>query len=90
VHLGDGGSEDEGPRAPNLPPVIRSMDAREFALAAFESEGATVTEEERGIYAVRGKDPDLLHIVCRGNYRVRHATGHGPSAALGDSRRDSR
>jgi superfamily II DNA or RNA helicase len=54
--LGDGGSEDQGPRAPKLPPVIRSMDVREFVLAAFESEAATVIEEEPGIYAVRGKD----------------------------------
>jgi superfamily II DNA or RNA helicase len=53
-----GGDEGEyvGPRAPRLPPVTRSMDARAFTLAALELEGASTTEEQPGIYSVRGKD----------------------------------
>jgi superfamily II DNA or RNA helicase len=61
--LGDAsGSEYQGPRTPKLPPVARSMNAREFVLAAFEGEGAVVTEEEPGAYLVQGKD--LRERIC--------------------------
>jgi superfamily II DNA or RNA helicase len=55
--LGDAGAaEYVGPRAPKLPPVTRSMDAREFTLVALGVEGVRVTEEEPDIYSVEGKD----------------------------------
>jgi hypothetical protein len=46
------GAEYVGPRAPKLPPIVRSMDARAFALAALKSLGAQVTPSERGLYLV--------------------------------------
>ena len=46
------GTEYVGPRAPNLPPNIRSMEPREFALAALKSLGATVTAKDSGLYLV--------------------------------------
>jgi hypothetical protein len=36
------GAEYVGPRAPKLPSIVRSMDAREFAFAALRSFGAQV------------------------------------------------
>jgi superfamily II DNA or RNA helicase len=55
--LGDaGGAEYVGPRAPKLPPVNRSMNAREFTLASLYVDGARITEEESGIYFVQGKN----------------------------------
>ncbi|WP_407180419.1 helicase-related protein [Bradyrhizobium sp. STM 3562] len=44
------GAEYVGPRAPKLPPIMRSMEPRDFAVAALESLGATVTPKEDGIY----------------------------------------
>jgi len=44
------GSEYVGPRAPKLPPIVRSMDAREFTLAALKSLGAEVTPCGPGVY----------------------------------------
>jgi hypothetical protein len=46
------GAEYAGPRAPKLPPNVRSMEAREFTLAALKSLGAEVTPQEPGIYLV--------------------------------------
>lgn len=46
------GAEYVGPRAPTLPPVVRSMDAREFSLGALKSLGAQVTQCEPGRYLV--------------------------------------
>lgn len=37
------GTEYVGPRAPNLPPVIRSMNARDFILGVLRAWGATIT-----------------------------------------------
>ena len=51
-----GGSEYVGPKAPKLPPVTRSMVVPDFTLAALEMEGARISEEDRGIYLVQGKD----------------------------------
>lgn len=53
---GSGDAEYVGPRGPKLAPITRSMDAREFTLAALDIDGAHVTEEERGIYSVQAKD----------------------------------
>ena len=46
------GAEYVGPRAPKLPPIVRSMDAREFTLAALRSLGAQVTPSGPGRYLV--------------------------------------
>jgi superfamily II DNA or RNA helicase len=59
---GTGDAEYVGPRAPKLPPVTRSMDARQFTLAALDIEGRRVTEEGRGIYSVQGND--LQERIC--------------------------
>jgi len=48
------GAEYVGPRAPKLPPIVRSMEAQEFTLAALESLGATVTSKEDGMYLLEG------------------------------------
>ena len=52
------GAEYVGPRAPTLPPVVRSMEAPEFTLAALTSLGAKVTP----------RAPDL-HLVEESNGR---------------------
>jgi superfamily II DNA or RNA helicase len=63
IGRGDGGAEEYvGPRAPKLPPVTRSMDAREFTLAALQIDGALVTDEGDGVYSVRAKD--LRERIC--------------------------
>jgi hypothetical protein len=46
------GAEYVGPRAPKLPPIVRSMDARDFTLAALRSLGAQVTPSGPGRYLV--------------------------------------
>jgi len=46
------GAEYVGPRAPKLPPVVRSMDPREFTLAALKSLGADITPQKGGLYLV--------------------------------------
>ncbi len=42
------GSAETGPRAPKLPPLERSMDAREFVFAALRYLGATILEKDDG------------------------------------------
>jgi hypothetical protein len=46
------GVEYVGPRAPKLPPTVRSMDAREFTLAALKTFGVGVTPHGLGMYLV--------------------------------------
>jgi hypothetical protein len=46
------GAEYVGPRAPQLPPVVRSMDPKEFTLAALKSLGADVTPQQNRLYLV--------------------------------------
>ena len=46
------GAEYVGPRAPKLPPIVRSMDARGFTIAALTSLGAEVNPQEDGLYLV--------------------------------------
>ena len=55
--LGGGGdAQYNGPKAPQLPAVKRSMDAPDFTLAALEAEDARITAEKNGIYSVQAKD----------------------------------
>ena len=50
------GAEYVGPRSPSLPAVVRSMPAKQFALAALASLGGNVTNEGGGSYLVeRGR-----------------------------------
>jgi superfamily II DNA or RNA helicase len=61
--LGDsGGNGYVGPKAPSLPSISRSMNARDFALMALSIEGARVTEEGPGVYFVEGTD--LRERIC--------------------------
>jgi superfamily II DNA or RNA helicase len=46
------GAEYVGPRAPNLPPVERSMPADQFVLSAFRVLGAEVSERIPGVFQV--------------------------------------
>jgi len=55
-----------GPRAPTLPAVIRSMDSRDFVLAAFKSFGARITPQPHGVYLLdENSGPE--HIRFEGN-----------------------
>jgi superfamily II DNA or RNA helicase len=49
---GMAGAEYVGPRAPALPRVVRSMDPRDFTLAAFRSLGASVTPQSEDLYLI--------------------------------------
>ena len=44
-----------GPRPPTLSPVARSMEPREFTLAAFKILGASITSLPSDLYTCRGK-----------------------------------
>ncbi len=44
------GAEYVGPRAPTLPGVLRSMEPRDFTLAALKSLGARVTPQPQGLF----------------------------------------
>lgn len=46
------GAEYVGPRAPNLPSVIRSMEAQEFVLAALQKLGARITPHSNNVYLI--------------------------------------
>lgn len=75
------GAEYVGPRAPKLPPVVRSMDAREFTLAALKSFGAKVTLQEDGLYLVEedgGREWISLDETAGGE---RRATVYAPGSA---------
>ena len=55
--LGDSDSSGYvGPKAPKLPPITYSMNARDFTLSALAMEGTNVAEEEIGVYSAEGKD----------------------------------
>jgi superfamily II DNA or RNA helicase len=47
---GMNGAEYVGPRAPTLPGVTRSMESRDFTLAAFKTLGACVTAQASDLY----------------------------------------
>lgn len=46
------GAEYVGPRAPTLPAVVRSMEPRDFTLAALKSLGACITPQPPDLYLV--------------------------------------
>lgn len=46
------GAEYVGPRAPTLPEIERSMEARDFTIAALKSLGARVTPQPQDLYLV--------------------------------------
>ena len=50
--LGDGDDGYIGPTAPNLPAIIRSMDAQEFTLAALTNAGAKVAANPPDLFSV--------------------------------------
>jgi superfamily II DNA or RNA helicase len=83
------GAEYVGPRAPNLPPVNRSMEGREFVLAALASLGARVTpqggeiyltEQDRGREFIRFEDSESTD----GPRATLYAPGSGAFARLVD------
>lgn len=44
------GSEYVGPRSPNLPPIVHTMDAKEFTLKALDVVGVRLTPHPTGLY----------------------------------------
>ena len=64
------GAEYVGPRAPTLPGVVRSMEPRDFTLAAFKSLGARVTPQPPDLYLARRKRRARIH-PFRGKRRCR-------------------
>lgn len=49
---GSDGAAYTGPRAPKLPPIIRSLQPRDFTVAAFNVLGARVTELKNGLVLI--------------------------------------
>jgi hypothetical protein len=75
------GAEYVGPRAPKFPPIVRSMEAREFALAAFKSLGAHVTQRGPDLYLVEEDGGhEWIHFDERGDVG-RRATLYVPGSA---------
>jgi superfamily II DNA/RNA helicase len=80
------GAEYVGPRAPKLPPVVRSIECRAFTLAALKSLGACVLQNEgdshltadgNGLVSMR---PMLVTVVRR---CMRTAPRHSPVLSTG-------
>jgi len=74
------GAEYVGPRAPKLPPIVRSMESREFALAGLKSLGATLTPKEGGLFLVE-EDTGRELICFEEADRKRRATLYAPGSA---------
>jgi superfamily II DNA or RNA helicase len=74
------GAEYVGPRAPKLPPNIRSMEPGEFALAGLKSLGATVTSKEGGLYLLE-EDTAREWICFEEGARNGRATLYAPGSA---------
>lgn len=64
------GAEYVGPRTPSLPEIVRSMEPREFTLAAFESLGAQVTAQSQDVYLV--EENGGREYVCFGDHIATH------------------
>ncbi len=69
------GAEYVGPRAPTLPGVVRSMESRDFTLAALKSLGARVTPQPPDLYLVE-ENGGREHI------RFEESTGAGARSTL--------
>jgi SNF2 family DNA or RNA helicase len=74
------GAEYVGPRAPKLPPNVRSMDARAFTVEALKSFGAQVTPRGCGIYLVEEDGGRELIRFDEGT-RDERATLYAPGSA---------
>jgi hypothetical protein len=74
------GAEYVGPRAHKLPATLRSMDAREFTLAALRSFRAEVTQHRPGIYLVE-EDGGREFIRFDESVEDRRATLYAPGSA---------
>ena len=61
----DGSAEYAGPRAPKLPPIVRSVDARKFTLAALDLEGSRVTAESLAYILSRGETFGSVSVSSR-------------------------
>jgi superfamily II DNA or RNA helicase len=72
------GSAYVGPRVPNLPAPIRSMEPQPFTLAALTMLGAKVSEAERGIYLVQEKDGCSRIRFDENVANDQHVTLYGP------------
>lgn len=68
-------SRHEGPRSPSLPPMVRSMDAPAFTIAALESLGASVMPRPEGLHlcTIDGQEQVLSTAeIHSGDKRVIH------------------
>ncbi len=74
------GAEYVGPRAPKLPPVVRSMDPQEFTLGALKSLGAHVKPQQGGLYLVE-ENGGLEWIRFEETEAERHSTLYAPGSA---------
>ncbi len=75
------GAGYEGPRAPTLPPIDRSMDFEEFTLAAFRQLGAEVSQQRQGLYLAQEKGRDEYIAFAEGVSRDRRVNLYAPQSA---------
>jgi superfamily II DNA or RNA helicase len=75
------GAEYVGPRAPKLPPVVRSIEPQKFALAALKSLGADVTPQPGGLYVVEEEDGGREWIRFEETEADRRSTLYAPGSA---------
>jgi hypothetical protein len=73
------GAEYVGPRAPKLPPNIRSMDAKAFTLAALKNLGAEITSHDATTWRVE-KDGGKEFIRFEDGDGERRATLYAPGS----------
>jgi superfamily II DNA or RNA helicase len=74
------GSADTGPRAPKLPTIERSMEPKDFVIAALKFLGATVTEQSAGRYLV-DQDGSQHEIVFDPDHVAGRAVLYAPGSA---------
>lgn len=72
------GFEYVGPRAPNLPPTERSMEASDFTLAAFTVLGARVIQQESDLYRVEENGGRELIRFSESSYLRASSTLYAP------------
>jgi superfamily II DNA or RNA helicase len=75
------GAEYVGPRAPKLPPIVRSMDAREFTLAALKNLGAELIVQQDGLHVVEQDGGREWIRFDGGGGGERRATLYAPGSA---------